>query len=212
MTEDLARAQKTADISAITQLILSERESRDMGWWTRMGACFHPDARIRISWIDGDAQAFVRGSIDMAARGMKAKHRVGPPVVRVRGERAVASFPAIIDIPAMLSGVEVMLSSHARFLFRVERRRDGWRIAFFDAIYMRDELVAAIPGQTPPVSPEDVAGYRRSYRMLCHLLSLTGYVPSQDLAGEDRPETAAALLAEVYGWAGIEPDSADDLG
>jgi len=212
MTEDHARAEKSADVSAISQLILSERESRDMGWWTRMAACFHPDASIRISWIDGDAEAFVKGSIDMAARGMKAKHRVGPPVVRVNGDRGVASFPAIIDIPAMLSGVEVMLSSHARFLFRVERRQGRWRIAFFDAIYMRDELVAAIPGQTPPVRPEDVAGYRRSYRMLCHLLSLTGYVPSQDLAGEDRPETAAALLAEVYGWAGVDPDSADGLG
>jgi hypothetical protein len=204
--------QRAADITAITQLILSERESRDMGWWTRMAACFHPDARIRISWIDGDAEAFVKGSIDMAARGMRAKHRVGPPVVRIRGDRAVASFPAIIDIPAVLAGVEVMLSSHARFLFRVERREGVWRIAFFDAIYMRDELVAAIPGQVPPVTPEDVAGYRKSYRMLCHLLSLTGYVPSQDLAGEDRPETVAAMIAEVYGWVGLEPDGADGIG
>lgn len=201
-----------ADVTAITQLILSERESRDMGWWTRMRACFHPDARIRISWIDGDAEAFVKGSIDMAARGMKAKHRVGPAVVRIRGDKAVASFPAIIDIPAELSGVEVMLSSHARFLFRVERRDGAWRIAFFDAIYMRDELVAAIPGQVPPVKPEDVAGYRKSYRMLCHLLSQTGYTPNQDLAGEDRPATAAAMIAEVYGWAGINPDSGEDIG
>ncbi len=200
------------DVSAITQLVLSERESRDMGWWTRMRACFHPDARIRISWIDGDADAFVKGSIDMAARGMRAKHRVGPPVVRIRGDRAVASFPAIIDIPAVLSGVEVMLSSHARFLFRAERRQDVWRIAFFDSIYMRDELVAAIPGQVPPVTPEEVAGYRKSYRMLCHLLGQTGYVPNQELAGEDRPETAAAMIAEVYGWAGLDPDSAADIG
>ncbi len=200
------------DVSAITQLVLSERESRDMGWWTRMRACFHPDARIRISWIDGDAEAFVKGSIEMAARGMKAKHRVGAPVVRLRGDRAVASFPAIIDIPAVLSGVEVMLSSHARFLFRAERRQDVWRIAFFDSIYMRDELAAAIPGQVPPVTPEEVAGYRKSYRMLCHLLSQTGYVPNQELAGEDRPETAAAMIAEVYGWAGLDPDSAADIG
>jgi len=212
MTDESTAIQQAADVSAITQLILSERESRDMGWWTRMLACFHPDARIRISWIDGDAEAFVKGSMDMAARGMKAQHRVGPPVVRVQGDRGVASFPAIIDIPAELSGVEVMLSSHARFLFRVERRGGKWKIAFFDSIYMRDEMVAVIPGHVPPVTAEDVAGYRKSYRMLCHLLSLTGYVPSQDLAGMDRPDTAAAMLAEVYGWAGIEPDSGPDLG
>ena len=199
-------AAQAQDITAITQLVLSERESRDMGWWTRMRACFHDDARIRLSWIDGSADEFIAGSIDMAARGMKARHRLGPMVVRVNGDRAVASFSAIIDIPGAIRNVEVHLSSHARFLFRTERREGTWRIAFFDAIYMRDELVAAIPGQVVPVTPADVAPFRRSYRMLCHLLSLTGYAPSQALAGDDLPETAAALSADVYGWAGIAPD------
>jgi hypothetical protein len=194
-------------IVAIAQLILSERESRDMGWWTRMSACFHADAHIRLSWIDGNAAEFVAGSADMAARGMKAKHRVTPPVVRLNGDRAVVSFPASIDIPGTIKGVEVQLSSHARFLYRVERRDGVWRIAFFDAIYMRDELVAAVPGQVVPVTPKDVAAFRTSYRMLCYMLSLTGYVPSQDLAGEDRPASAAAMTAKVYGWAGIDPDS-----
>jgi hypothetical protein len=202
------KAQSDAVI-AISQLILSERESRDMGWWTRMAACFHADARIRLSWIDGSAADFVAGSIDMAARGMKAKHRVGPPVVRLNGDRAVVSFPASIDIPGSVKGVEVQLSSHARFLYRVERRDGAWRIAFFDSIYVRDELVAAVPGQIVPVAAEDVAAFRTSYRMLCYMLSLTGYAPSQDLAGDDRPESAAAMIAEVYGWAGIDPDSGE---
>lgn len=195
------------EITTITQLVLSERESRDMGWWKRMGECFHPDARVRLSWIDGSAAEFVEGSIDMAARGMKATHRVAPPVVRLAGERAVASFPAIIDIPATVKGVEAHLSSYAKFFYRVELREGCWRIAFFNSIYMRDELVPAIPGQTIPMTTEDVASYRTSYRMLCYLLSLTGYVPSQELAGYDLPESAAALTAEVYRWAGIEPDS-----
>jgi len=26
---------------------------------------------------------------------------------------------------------------------------------------------------------------------------------NNDLPGEDRPETAAAVMAEVYGWAGL---------
>ena len=207
MNGDTDGLQRAVDVSAIGQVVLSERESRDMGWWTRMRACFHPAARIRLSWIDGDADAFVRGSIDMAERGMRAKHRVGPLVARVRGDRAVASLSAIIDIPATIAGVEVVMSSYARFLYRLERRQGIWRIGFFDSIYMRDELVAAIPGQVPPVTAEDVGGYRKSYRMLCHLLSLTGYVPSQDLAGEDRPETAAAMIEEVYGWDGLTPDS-----
>ncbi len=196
------------DVSAIGQLVLSEREARDMGWWTRMADCFHPDSRVRLSWIDATGEEFVRGSIDMAARGMRAKHRVGPPVVRVRGNRAIATFSGIIDIPGSIKGVAVQLASHARFVYRLERRDGRWRISYFDAIYLRDELNAAIPSEAVPVTAEDVAPFRASYRMLCYLLSLTGYVPNQDLAGDDRPESVAALLREAYGWAGIEPDSA----
>jgi len=198
--------QVAANISAIAQLVLSEREARDMGWWKRMADCFHADSRVRLSWIDASGEDFVRGSIDMAARGMKAKHRVGPPVVRLNGHRAIASLPAIIDIPAVVKGVEAQLSSYARFIYRVERRDGLWRISFFDSIYMRDELVPAIPGQVVPVTSEDVAPFRSSYRMLCYLLSLTGYTPSQDLAGDDRPETAEAMVRDAYGWAGIDPD------
>jgi hypothetical protein len=209
MTLGSASVDEVRDITAITQLLLSERESRDLGLWARMSDCFHPDSRVRLSWIDASGEEFVRGSIDMAARGMQAKHRIGPPVVRTRGERAVASFSAIIDIPATIKDVEVQLSSYARFLYRVERREGRWRISFFDAIYVRDELVAAIPGQVVPVAAADLAPFRKSYRMLCYLLSRTGYIPSQDLAGDDRPETAAALLAEACGWAGIAPDSTE---
>lgn len=195
------------DISVITQLVLSERESRDLGRWKRMEDCFHPDARIRLSWIDGSAEEFVRGSKDMAARGMKATHRVSPPVVRVCGDRALASLSAIIDIPAVVGGVEAHLSSYARFLFRTERRDGRWRIAFFDAIYARDELVPAIPGQIIHITDAALTSYRRSYRMLCYLLGLTGYVPSQDLAGDDLPDTANAMLKEVFDWLGMEADT-----
>ena len=50
-------------------------------------------------------------------------------------------------------------------------------------------------------------GFRYFAQKNASLLGLTGYVPSQDLAGEDRPETVAALIGEVYGWAGIVPDA-----
>ena len=100
-----------ADISAITQLILIERESRDLGRWNSMRACFHPDSVVRISWFTGNGPAFVDGSIDMAKRGMLAKHRLGPMLVRLNGDRAVISFNGIIDIPTKVNGVEAMLSN-----------------------------------------------------------------------------------------------------
>src|SRR5690348_6014544 len=39
------------DITAVTQLILLERECRDLGRWQRMRECFHLDSLIRVSWF-----------------------------------------------------------------------------------------------------------------------------------------------------------------
>jgi len=193
-----------ADVSAITQLVLTEREGRDLGRWDRMGACFFPDSVVRITWFRGSGPDFVKGSIEMARRGVPAKHRLGPVGVRLNGDRAVASLTAIIDIPATLGGVEAQLSSHARFLYPVERRHGRWGLMGFEAVYMRDEFSTAIPGQALPITPADVARFRPSYRMLAYLLTTQGYDVDPDLPGDDRPELAEAVYQRIYGWAGLE--------
>jgi len=202
---DLPKAVlEAADVIAITQLILRERESRDLGRWDPMRDCFWPESLVRVSWYSGNGAGFVDGSIDMARREILAKHRLGPPLVNLNGDRAVASFAAIIDLPAKLQGVEMTLSSYARFLYRAERRDGIWRLMGFDAIYMRDELTPSIPGQTITVKPEDVKKFRSTYRMLSYYLSSQGYEVNSNLAGEDRPDLVAALNSELYGWAGIQ--------
>ncbi len=77
--------------------------------------------------------------------------------------------------------------------------------AGFDGVYMRDELTAAIPGQSIVIDPAALAGFRTSYRMLSYVLTLQGYRVNNELPGEDRPEQMAALYRELYGWAGVEP-------
>lgn len=194
-----------ADIVAITQLVVLERECRDLGRWERMRECFHPDAVVRLSWFSGSGADFVTGSIDMARRGVLAKHRLSPVLVRLAGTRAVASLGATIDIPTRFGAIEAQLSSHARFMYRTERRGDEWRISGFDAVYVRDELTAAIPGQTLQVPPEELLRFRRSYRMLSYVLSTQGYTVNTELPGDDQPETVQALEAEIFGWAGTQP-------
>lgn len=200
-----AALAEAAHVSAITQLVLAERESRDMGRWDRMKACFHPDAVVRISWFQGNGHDFVDGSREMARRGVLAKHRLGPVAVRIAGTRAVATLAAIIDIPAVLEGVAVQLSSHARLYYRASFRDGAWGLSSFEVFYMRDELAPQIPSETVPVTAADVVGYRRSYRFLSHVLASGGYTVRDDLAGEDRPETVEALCNEIYGWAGLDP-------
>jgi len=141
MTDSLPQAVlEAADVSAITQLILRERVSRDLGLWEQMRDCFHDDSVVRISWINASGPEFVRRSKEMAERNVQASHRLGPIFVTLAGDRAIAQLVVIVDIPFKLEGVEVMLSSHARLLLRAERREGVWRLFGFDPVYLRDEI------------------------------------------------------------------------
>jgi len=190
-----------ADTSANNQLILRERESRDLGRWDEMRECFFGDSVVRISWFRGSGADFVTGSIDMARRKILAKHRLAPIRVALSGDRAIARLVAIIDLPVQIKGVEMNLSTYSRFIYRVERRNETWGIVGFDAIYMRDELTAAIPGQSVTIDPKEMQGFRASYRMLSYYLASQGYDIDSNLAGEDRPDIVAALTKEVEDWA-----------
>ena len=197
--------REAADVVAIQQLILRERLSRDLGLWEQMRDCFHDDSVVRLSWIDASGPEFVRRSKEMAERNVKATHRLGPILVTLAGDRAIAQLGGIIDIPGKVRGVAVVISTHARFLFRTERREDVWRISAFDAIYQRDELNPVIPGQVVQIEPNELKNFRPSYQLLSFCLMSGGYKPRPDLAGIDRPDLVDALTREVYGWAGLTP-------
>jgi hypothetical protein len=194
---------ESSDVSGITQLILRERESRDLGRWERMKECFWPDSLVRVSWFRGNGEDFVSGSTEMARRGVLAKHRLAPILVTLSGVRAIASLTAIIDLPVKLKGIDATLSTHSRFLYRTERRDRCWKIVGLDAIYMRDELTPAIPGQAISIDPKDLKGFRPSYRLLSYYLESQGYEIDSVLAGDDRPDLVEALNREIFGWAGI---------
>jgi len=201
-TDDRAIGE-AVDISAIQQLILRERLSRDLGFWEQMRDCFHDDSVVRLSWIDASGPEFVRRSKEMAERNVKATHRLGPVLVTLAADRAIAQLAAVIDVPGKVRGIAVIFSSHARFLFRAERRQGKWRISGFDAIYQRDELTPVIPGQVVTIEPSELKSFRPSYQLLSFCLMSGGYKPRMDLAGVDRPDLIEALTREVFGWAGL---------
>lgn len=194
---------EASDITAITQLVVRERESRDLCLWNRMAGCFHEDSRVEISWFQGSGKEFVTASKGMFERGMRAKHRLGPVLVSLNGDRAVATLSGIIDIPETIEGIEMTLSAHCLMLYKVEKRDGEWGLMSFGAIYRRDELIPATPGQSITIPAQDLAGFRPSYRHLTWSLERTGYEVNNDLPGEDRPETVQAVMAEVFGWAGM---------
>jgi hypothetical protein len=167
MVESLPKAVlEAADVSAVSQLILRERLSRDLGLWEQMRDCFHDDSVVRISWINASGPEFVRRSKEMAERGVQVSHRLGPIFVTLAGDRAIAQLAAIVDIPFTLTGTAVMISSHTRLLLRAERRASIWRLFGFDAVYLRDEIAPVILGQTVTIDSEAVKAFRPTYRLL----------------------------------------------
>ena len=195
--------EDATDITAITQLVVRERESRDLCLWQRMADCFFDDSRVDISWFQGTGKEFVTASRGMYERGMRAKHRLGPVLVSLNGTKAVATLSAIIDIPQQIDGADMTLSSHCLMVYKVEKRKGAWGLMSFGAIYRRDEIIPAMPGSVISIPPAEVSQYRPSYRNLAWSLARTGYAVNNDLPGEDRPETVAAIMAEVFGWAGL---------
>jgi hypothetical protein len=141
----------------VSQLVLAERECRDLGRWARMRECFHSGSEVRIRWFHGSGPEFVQRSIEVARRSTRATRRLEPVAVRLNGGRTVASPGAIIDIPGRLDGVEIFPSRHARFPFRAGRRDGRWALAGFEAFALRDGLHPQLRGQAVPVMPEQVA-------------------------------------------------------
>jgi hypothetical protein len=196
---------EAADVSAVSQLVLRERLSRDFGLWEQMRDCFHDDSVVRISWINATGPEFVRRSKEMAERNVKASHRLGPILVTLASHRAIAQVRANIDIPFTLKGIEVMMSSHAHLLFRAERQGEVWRLSGLDAVYLRDEIAPVMPGQTVAIDQEEVKAFRPTYRLLSYCLASGGFPVRNDLAGVDRPDLVDTLVREIYGWAGLAP-------
>ena len=142
--------REAADIVAVKQLILRERSSRDLGLWEQMRDCFHEDSTVRLSWIDASGPEFVRRSQEMAERNVKATHRLGPILVTLAGDRAIAQLGAIIDIPGKVRSVAVVVSTHARFVFRTERRSDVWRISASMRSISATRLIRSSPAKWSP--------------------------------------------------------------
>jgi hypothetical protein len=190
----------SASVADVVQLIAHEREGRDRGWWDQMAACYHADSRVRSMWFTGSGREFAAASRGMAARGDASRHRLSVPSVHVRGQRALVTMPMAIEFRIHLHEVEADLVSFVRGLYRVERRegRDG--ICDLSTIYERDTLTAAVPSDIIPINRERLAQMPRSYRMLAYYFDIRGYEVDPNLPGDDRLESADAVVAEAFAW------------
>jgi hypothetical protein len=187
-------------ISEVIQVIAHEREGRDRGWWDQMASCYHLHSLVRSMWFTGTGADFAAASRDMAAKGDHARHRLSLPSVHLQGERAVVSMPMAIEFRTELHDVQVDLVSYARGVYRLVRRDGRYAISELSTIYERDTLTPVVPGDVIALDREKLATLPASYRMLAYYFNDRGYEVNPNEPGDDRPESAAALMAEAIEW------------
>ena len=188
------------DVTEVCQLVLRERQSRVRALSGELLACFHDDATVETSWMQGSAAAYVAGAGERSASSGAIVNRVGPPVVRVSGRRGLVELPSTTTRWIGVHGTEAVLASFMRLLYRVERRDGPWKISAMSAINEGDTLAPAVPGTDLGVNAGGLAGLRPSYRFLAYTRSLDGAAVSQDLLGIDRPDEVDAVYAAAAAW------------
>ncbi|WP_164512671.1 nuclear transport factor 2 family protein [Loigolactobacillus iwatensis] len=187
------------DRAEIRELLEYERYCRDNGLYPQEAACYSDDARIHVSWYDGPAKGYFEKV--SAANGGGAKHKINSTSVWVNGNKAIGEMTVMMLSPrTKLDGQEVDLHSYARIFSRLKKVNGVWKLTDGDCIYERDELIPAVPGQAIAIDTKELATYRSSYQGLCYILARTGLQSSQDLPGEDKPETVAKLYNEASAW------------
>ena len=187
------------DRVAITDLIGRERWARDSGDWETLARCYSTDSLVDISWFRGTGAEFAEAGARMASR-MFSFHEIGATIVDIRGDRALGDTACSIHLIGELGGVGVDVMGYVRNRTRARREGGRWLLAGLGTIYIHDVIVPLNPSQVPSIAPETLASFRRSYRSLSHMLVSHGLPARDDLAGVDRPETVASLLARENAW------------
>src|SRR5215467_9656397 len=125
----------TSDKYACAELIQTWGLYRDQGRWPELTTLFTPDGEIAVSWFSGSYREFVDRCRQAFDAGQRSKHLLFPSVVQVAGDRAIAETNVVIMVRQKITGVLTDMTSHARFLDRLERRDVSWAILERIAVY-----------------------------------------------------------------------------
>jgi hypothetical protein len=193
---------RTADMMLVTQLIQAWGLHRDQGNWPELAAMFTVDGTISVTWFSGSHADFIEACrATHKQRSPRTKHLIGTPFVRITGDRAVAETSIQILGRATIAGVAVDNTSYARFVDRIVRAGDEWRISRRVAIYEKDRLDPVIPSPAFDrfMAETDFSDLPEPYRYLGFRLVDAGRTLRPDIIVDGSPE-ADRVLAEAGAW------------
>ncbi len=189
-----------SDYAAINNLIVAERMYRVSHRNEELAKCYAEDAQIHTSWQSGGVNTFVGQTSTEVVEELPIVNRCGGALIYQNGDKAFVEYPTTTTRGVYVNGVEAVLTSYMRLLYRVEKRNGEWKITSMTSIDESDELAPTIPGQDLKINPEDVKDLRRSYRWLAYSRLNAGGTISQDLPGTDRPEEVKRIYDVEFDW------------
>lgn len=188
------------DDLTIRKLITEERLLRDRAQFDKVATYYEPDAYVRTTWFEGTAAEYLARSVEIAASGRSSMHPMWPNEIKICGDRATAESMSEIRNRNLMDGIEVDMVMECRFFSRLRRHEDGWKIASFEGIYIKDRLMPVKPGQTLPIDWDRWASHRAAYRSLAYIQETRGFTVSQELLGDDRPDLLEPFYAAAEQW------------
>jgi hypothetical protein len=190
----------TDDKYACAEVVQSWGLFRDQNRWDELLETFTPDGTIAVSWFRGSFPDFVEQCRLRSVRSSRAKHLLTPSVVRVAGDRALAETSVVILVRQDIKSVAVDLTSHARFLDRLEKR-GVWKIAERATVYERDRLDPVEPSANfaEMMHRANCSQYPPQYRYMAFRVISSGGALATPVYCDGAPETEE-LRSRYRGW------------
>jgi hypothetical protein len=125
---------------------------------------------------------------------------MGPTVVTIKENRALAETGCAIHLIGNVGDIKVDVTGQARIYSRVERKKDEWLLSGLRVLYISDCMAPLDPTRSPKLDPARLSQYRASYRFISYLLAENGHTSRTDLPGTDQPESVEALWKAEEQW------------
>ncbi|MCT4714539.1 nuclear transport factor 2 family protein [Enterobacteriaceae bacterium H18W14] len=170
---------------------------RDLSHWDELGKLFHPEGTIEVTWFEGLASEFIKGSMRMGESDIGTKHVMGNPMVTFNA----AQNKAIAETNAMIIGQNSKLAlgatCHNRFYDMMEKRNGEWKILRRQVVY--DFGSFDFPLGMVDIDAEVVKRYPVAYAPLAYMLEKSGF-PVQRVFATKGSELEAAMKKEAESW------------
>ena len=172
--------------------------ARDQGRWDELLEIFHIGGHIHVSWFMGAYPEFVEHCKQNHGRA-KSKHLLWPARISLNGSRALSECNVAILVRQSIQGIDVDLTSYARFVDRLERRERRWKIVERTTIYEQDRLDPVQPSAAfdALMQSADVARFPAPYRYMGYRIEAAGRTLAEPVHYDGRAETEA--LKSRYG-------------